>query len=213
MSKAVVAKVDLGFTVIEGLQLPDGSYAIGVSQAAKCLSVPLKHSSKQFKALLCKDSSFPSVKSELNSRDVNILTLSEFMLLLTKLARTGNELAWDLLEATATETFERRFDSAFNVKRSEEERNARLSARLRGKVARRTLTYCYKAYCEENQIEPNYAKMTMQTLNIIGMKPGRDDKTEKELLELMHIENFVAARLSKGYDYLGALRQWMELTK
>lgn len=211
--KALVAKNDLGFTVIDGLQMPDGGYAIGVSQAAKVLSFDTNQASRAFKPLLGEGFQFDTSKTELNPKEVNILTLEQFMALLVELTVKGNQEAANLLRASATETFERRFDSAFGIKRTDEERNATLAARLRGKVARRSLTDCYKAYCEVNDVVPNYAKMTMQTLHIIGMKPGRDDKTEKELVELMHIENFVAARLSKGYDYLGALRQWVELTK
>ncbi len=105
MTKAVVAKVDLGFTVIEGLQLPDGSYAIGVGQAGRLLSVSPNNAPKTFKPLLGEGFEFLHCKSELNNRDVNILSLEQFMVVLMSFAFKGNKEAQALLLASATETF------------------------------------------------------------------------------------------------------------
>lgn len=75
LKKAVVSQVDLGFTQIEGLMLPDGSFAVAVLQLAKILSLLNKNASRDFKALLGKEFSFLTTKSEINSNVVNILLL------------------------------------------------------------------------------------------------------------------------------------------
>ena len=46
-TKAVIATIDLGFTKIDGLMLPDGSYAIAVPQLAELKLVPPNRSLKQ----------------------------------------------------------------------------------------------------------------------------------------------------------------------
>ncbi len=99
MSKAVVAKVDLGFTVIEGLQLPDGSYAIGVSQAAKCLEIPTSNASRYFRTLLKKDRLRECV-TELTNTKVNILSVDEFALVVKLLAMKGSTIALSFLGVT-----------------------------------------------------------------------------------------------------------------
>lgn len=209
--KAAAAKVDLGFTVVDGLIMPDGTYAMAIRQLADLVDASKNTMSRDIKRLLGESFDASKVSTEFRQAPVNVISLTQLMQVLTALARKGSEKAWALLDAAALETFERRFDKAFDIKRTEEERNARLKTRLLGKQARRSLTDCYKAYCEENGETPNYAKMTAVTLAIIGLKPGRDDKTEKELMTLTHIEMFVAARLSKGYDYFNSLKQYKEL--
>ena len=76
-TKAVVATVDLGFTEIQGLMLPDGSYAVAIPQLAELLSLPNKHASRDFKALLGEDFAFLKTKSEINSQPVNTLSLEQ----------------------------------------------------------------------------------------------------------------------------------------
>jgi len=92
-SNAVVAPVKIGLIEIQGLMLPDGSFAISVPQVASLFSIAQKNSSRDFKALLGGDFQFLKVQSESNSKPVNILTLPEFERLLKVLAMNGNEHA------------------------------------------------------------------------------------------------------------------------
>lgn len=75
ITKAVVAKVDLGFTVIDGLMLPDGSYAMGASQIAEIFQFDKNQSSRTIKSILGNDFQFDTTKSELHPKAVNILRL------------------------------------------------------------------------------------------------------------------------------------------
>jgi len=97
MTKAIVAKIDLGFDQFDGLMLPDGSYAISATQIARLLSIPIKHATRDFKTLLGMENPTPKVVSELHSSPVNILTIPEFEQLLKVLAVNGNETARILL--------------------------------------------------------------------------------------------------------------------
>jgi len=96
-SRAEKAKVQIGHIEIEGLMLPDGSFAIGVSQVASLFSIPQGNTSRDFKALLGEDFQFLKAQTELNSKPVNILTIPEFEQLLKVLAVNGNEQAQAML--------------------------------------------------------------------------------------------------------------------
>ena len=93
LNKAVVSQVDLGFTKIEGLMLPDGTYAVAVPQVADLFSIPNKNASRDFKALLGKDFSFLKTKSELNSKEVNILTIAHVTKVIYLLSLKGDDKA------------------------------------------------------------------------------------------------------------------------
>ena len=76
-SKAKVAQVDFGFVQIEGLMLPDGSYAIAGVQANKILgfSAHPNHVSRSLKRILGAGFSPTRLRSELNNNPVAALTL------------------------------------------------------------------------------------------------------------------------------------------
>ena len=96
LNKAVVSQVDLGFTKIEGLMLPNGTYAVAVPQVADLFSIPNKHASRDFKALLGLDH-LDKIKSELNSQDVNIIYVAQILELIHILASQGNKVAYKML--------------------------------------------------------------------------------------------------------------------
>ena len=97
MTKAIVAKIDLGFVKFDGLMLPDGSYAIGVPQIAELVGLDKGQASRDIKRLLGDDSSLDKVSSELSNSLVNILTIPEFEQLLKVFAMNGNEHAQIIL--------------------------------------------------------------------------------------------------------------------
>ncbi|MCZ2207939.1 hypothetical protein, partial [Cylindrospermopsis raciborskii] len=56
--KSIVAQINLGFATIEGLMLPDGTYAVSVPQIAKLFSLDSAHAARDIKTLVKKNESF-----------------------------------------------------------------------------------------------------------------------------------------------------------
>jgi len=161
-SKATVAQVKIGHIEIEGLMLPDGSYAIGIPQISELFSIPIKHTSRDFKALLGIESSFPKVQTELNSKAVNILSLPEFELLIAKLDRAGNIPAQEFRDSLAGLALHQIYCDAFGVKFEKLDRQNWLKERQEGKYCRRSLTDATKLLIEQGE-KLNYGYITLQT--------------------------------------------------
>lgn len=140
IKKAVVAKVNLGFTEIDGLMLPDGSYAVGASQIAEIFQFDKNQASRTIKSILGDGFQFDTTKSELHPKAVNILKLDQVITVIRYLDKKGNAIASAFTDAILQEGLERRFDVAFNVKVSEDERNKRLALRMSRLLARRLWT-------------------------------------------------------------------------
>lgn len=139
-SKAVVATVDLGFAKIQGLMLPNGSYAVAVPQLADVFSFPNKHASRDIKALLGNGFQFPKAKSELHSKEVNILLVPQVSKLVYLLAVKGNSIANEFMLALVEEGLDRRFSKAFNQRVTEEEYQERIALRMKRLQARKLWT-------------------------------------------------------------------------
>ena len=98
LNKAVVSEVDLGFAQIQGLMLPDGSFAVSVPQVAELLSFPNKNASRDIKALLGDDFKFVKIPTPLNSKAVNTISVDEAKRVIYALAAKGNESACSILQ-------------------------------------------------------------------------------------------------------------------
>jgi hypothetical protein len=130
MEKARVTKIKLAADVeIEGLLLPNGEFAVAVSQIAELFSLPQNHATKYVKSLLGKEISLPQIKSEINSQAVNYLLIPDFIKYLVKQTKKGNEVASTLLEIHAEASFTSIFSSAFGVKFSQEQLTEWVEAR------------------------------------------------------------------------------------
>lgn len=138
--RAPIATISLGTVSIEGLQLQDGSYAVSVSQVAELFSVPQKHSSRTLKALLVMDCPFPKIRSGVNSKAVNILTLAQFETVLIKLDRQGNEKAQSLRDALTGTALNELFCDAFGIVSDASTRQAHMKSRMEGIQTRRSFT-------------------------------------------------------------------------
>jgi hypothetical protein len=98
--KAVVAKVSIGSQyTIDGLRLDDGTFAVSVSQFAALISIRQDDAQRDFKTALGEGFQFDTCTSDLNSQKVNVLSLSQFEILLTKYDREGNIYAKALRDA------------------------------------------------------------------------------------------------------------------
>jgi hypothetical protein len=126
---AKTEKVPFGFFVIDGLMDEQGNYYVGVPQIATLVSLSNAHASRDFKALLLKDSSltkpfsdYVKLKSDLNSQPVNAITLHQFEFLLAKLDRKGNVKAQELRDSLVGLSLHQLFSDAFDKKFEKEER-------------------------------------------------------------------------------------------
>lgn len=78
MLRAKVSQVNIGPIVIEGLMDEIGDYYVAIPQIAELFSIPIKHASRDIKALLGKeDVEFIKLKTELHSGEVNAITLDQ----------------------------------------------------------------------------------------------------------------------------------------
>jgi len=140
IKNAVVAKIDLGFAVIDGLMLPDGSHAVAVPQLAEVFDTSKNTFSRDLKRLLGEEFRPSSTATELGNQKINVVSLAEVTRIIRALEKKGNPIASTFTDAILQEGLERRFDIAFNVRVSEDERNKRLALRMGRLLARRLWT-------------------------------------------------------------------------
>lgn len=139
--RAVRALVQIGSLTVDGFMLPDGNYRMSQTQAAECVGKPEINArrfldSKAIKALLGKGYTPDTIEIESSSEQVrgqgrfNALPLEVVTAYWLTQAGEGNKQALSLVWALLTETLERRFDEAFGVARTPQERNEILSQRV-----------------------------------------------------------------------------------
>jgi hypothetical protein len=141
--KAILAQIDLGFAIVEGLMLPDGTYAVSVPQIVKLFSLESSHAARDIKTLIKKSTLVNSIagQDQENQIDldnsnfisqtqiegqrhkVNVIYLEYFPLLIHELHKKGNKLARAFADALFLEGLERRFDRVFKVNKTEEVRD------------------------------------------------------------------------------------------
>ena len=148
--KAVVTTVKVSHIEFEGLMLPNGGYAIAVSQLYALGLIRQNKASKVLKALLGNSFQFKKTISELNPRAVNIISLLDFEKLLIKLDRKGHKPAQDLRDELIGLSFKQVLSEAFRQKFEKDENQQWLKERQDGKYMRRTFTDSIKDYIENN---------------------------------------------------------------
>ena len=157
--KATRASVQIGALEVDGFMLPDGSYRMSLTQAAECVEKNAQGisnflKSKSLKRLLTEAG---GISNFLQSATVEALVIDTYIpdqfivdigdegsqgqtrirgvhLEIVSLywhweSFRGNRRSFILVTGLATETLERRFDSAFGVTRTETEWNERLIQR------------------------------------------------------------------------------------
>ena len=159
MSKAMIALVNIGSNIeIEGLRLPNGTFAVSVSQVAALFLVGPNNHTKQVKVLLGNDSQLVQTSSELNPKPVNIVSLSQFDTILTQLDRKGNLKAQELRDALSGLALNELFCDAFGIVSDARTRKAWLDARWRGKEKRTCLTDAIKVWLDCNSVSDTAQK-------------------------------------------------------
>ena len=138
--KATRAIIPIGPIQVDGFMLPDGSYRMSQTQTAECIGDDAIYArrflkSRELKALLGEGytpdtfevDSTGQVRGETRIRGWPLdLVYAYWIYRCFK----GDRKAFSLAIALGVETLERRFDNAFNITRTEQERDDRLSQRL-----------------------------------------------------------------------------------
>lgn len=160
-TKATRATILLGDQEIEGYQMPDGSYKVSTQTLKDTLDSLIGNSTgkKYLKPLLEASKSMVQARIEGYSRLICLYGLDTFSEVVAVYAKLGNPKAIAILIACVAESLERRFDNAFGVKRTEEERNQRLQSRRDGIVSRHFWTDTIEIYIETHpDVSDNYKK-------------------------------------------------------
>jgi hypothetical protein len=151
MAKAIVSKVLIGRIEIDGLMLPDGSFEIGVPQVTTLFRFDTNQASRALKPLLGEGFRFDKASSELNSKAVNILSLPQFELVLTKLAFSGNQSAQELMLSLVGLSIHQLFCDAFEIKFNQEDRQEWLRVRQESKALFWQLTQQIQCWIENRE--------------------------------------------------------------
>ena len=186
--------------------MPDGEYAIAVPQVAVLVQSTQNYASQEFKRLLGKGfnphkSSVEGIKAQ-----VNIINLQSFTKLLYALAKEGNPVADALVESLLEESFERRFDTAFNKKVSEAEYNTRLALRYKRILARHAWTdvlqerhlQCFGTKPSPNQFKNWTVKVNEALFSKKHFNCNRDNMEEEEQRMIESFE-YMAVRRAKQH--------------
>jgi hypothetical protein len=158
--KAVRATITLGDIELDVFQLPDGGYYFTQS-VLKTIHITLSNTSgkKYVKPILEANSALlQTAQLDGNPVKLKLIPMTLFGEIVGIYAKLGNEFCIAILVACFEESLERRADTAFDVKRTEEEYNARLAQRTKGYVARRTLTDSIRDYTIKHESSETYIK-------------------------------------------------------
>jgi hypothetical protein len=158
--KATIAIVKMGTLEIEGLRFEDnGEYAVAVSQICSIFQLSKVHASRDIKAILGEDFQLSKARTTLNPKAVNCVTLLEFEKVIVVLSSRGNKKALELNLALVGLALTQLFSDAFGIEFDKHNRQEYLTARLAGKITRRTLTDAIKEYLgKQNEVSENYRK-------------------------------------------------------
>ena len=201
--KATRATVAIGALTVDAFMLPDGSYRMSLSQAAECIGKPARGTfdflqSKALKRLLGEvqgtfdflpDESTDTYNPENLTVDIGKggsqgqtrvrgLPLELVALYWAWESFRGNRSALLLTVSLTTESLERRFDNAFGVIRTEQERNDRLSQQ--NQQLKRDLAFLGEGFASDDDTrrELNELKIWLRDHGIkpYGLPSG--DRTE-----------------------------------
>lgn len=182
--KAKRATVLIGDLEVDGFQMPDGSYRMSQTQAAECIGKPEINArrflgSKGIKALRGEGYTPDTIDVESPDQSrgqtrFNALPLDVVSAYWLWEASKGNQRSLTLCYALMAETLERRFDAAFDVERTETERNALLTQRLQA-----DLQELGDAYAEPDLLREQVGRLEQQ-LRDNGIEPWQSPQLEEE---------------------------------
>ena len=163
--KATIAIVKMGILEIEGLRFEDnGEYAIAQQQVATLFSVIPTSAPKWLKGILGAGFQLFRVTTDRNkgtrqNRSESALSILDFERVVRALDRKGNEKAQAISDSLVGLALTQLFSDAFGIEFDKHDRQEYLTARLAGKITRRTLTDAIKEYLgKQNEVSENYRK-------------------------------------------------------
>lgn len=129
---AIVTDVPFGaFGTIQGLMDTEGNYYIATTQLVSAELVPPNRSQKQLEALYSlRLPSHVKLKTPLNSKSVNAISIADFELLLAKLDRQGNKAAQILRDSLVGLSLHQLFSDAFGIELTTQDRQLKLTQLL-----------------------------------------------------------------------------------
>jgi hypothetical protein len=220
--KAIRAIITLGDIHIDGYQLPDGNYKVSTQTFKDTLNSLIGDSTgkKYLKPILeASKSIVQNVKIDGYNRPITMYGLDTFSEVVAAYAQLGNQKAIAILVACMSESLERRFDNAFDIIRSEQERNERFIMRRDGIVSRNFWTDCIDAWMLEHPelVSENYkrfiyinvsdmvnkavlgttAKKFRESLELPEEIPTRDYLTTEQLKQIDTIEKAAGMRVKR----------------
>ena len=179
--KATRATIPIGPIQVDGFMLPDGSYRMSQAQTAESVGKPSMNASRFLESRAIKtllgegytDHTPESVEIEpepgkRGQSRFNALPLEVVTAYWVNQCSQGNKQAIALVMALATETLERRFDAAFGVTRTEQERDDRLSQQVQQLTQQ--LDKLGEAYAMEDTIRQE-RDLFLQQLRELGADP------------------------------------------
>jgi hypothetical protein len=113
--KAVATKVQIGHLTIDGLMMPDGSFAIAVPQIAELFLDNHNQASQTPKRLMGANFKTHKTKTEFNRNATLAVPLPEFERVVAKLDRAGNIKAQDFRDELAGLGLHQMFCDAFGI--------------------------------------------------------------------------------------------------
>ncbi|MGG6298125.1 hypothetical protein ACQ4M4_27340 [Leptolyngbya sp. AN02str] len=137
------ADISIGSIVVDGFRLADGSYRMSQQQAAEAIGEPAVYALRFLRSRDSKDAlgedytdytpeslPVPTKEGARGESRINALPIEVVVAYWMYRSYKGNRRAFMLSIALMAETLERRFDAAFGVSRSEDDRNQKFSDRL-----------------------------------------------------------------------------------
>ena len=142
MLKAIVAPVQIGYWEIEGLSADDGNFYVAIPQLAAMELVPHGTSVNRLKPLLGESlsSSIIKLKTPLNSKEVNAISILVLEELLFNLSLKGNSKAIAISRSLLGMSLYKLFCIAFKKKCDDDYLQEYLKERQRSIQTRRSLT-------------------------------------------------------------------------
>jgi hypothetical protein len=190
--KAVRAPITLGDTELDVYQLPDSSYGYEYIWLAELIQrdkqiLSNKKSPYYLKGIVGEALANQTIKIDGISASDNkkkYLTQDQLMAVLAAFSKLGHDNCLAILLACAIEALERRADAAFNVLRTEEERNQRFIIRRDGILSRHfwtdTVDWWVKNHPE--QVSDNYRRFVYSNVSDC-LNRTLFGKTARQLLE------------------------------
>lgn len=202
---AEIAKVQIGLIWIDGLMDENGNFYVGIPQVADLNLVQRQRSLKRLESSIGMTfQNATKLKTPLNPKAVNAISLRDFEIMLAKLDRKGNIQAQQFRDDLVGFSLHQLFCDAFKIKFEEDDRQQWLRLRQISKFDFRALTDQLKAHGFTEGWQ--YGKFVNQFQSYVGIDKGtRDEQIREKLGELIKVQAQLTAYMECGIKPFEAL--------